>query len=145
MTNTDGKEQRMEVVRRKKIAKTTVSQHERSNEKYGNKRSSILRDSQMHGAAPSVGTPGKVLISMRSSTKAMHNSQLPSRCFLYPFAAVSSARYDTGNTADPESELKGTPWEDALLGQDSSKKRKFSGGQRSEEELQCIELLELFG
>lgn len=144
MTKADLNEKTVERVRRRKIGKTIVSQHARGHENVTNKQLTILGDSKTRGVVSSTGSPARELILMNPSKKSLNNLQLPSRCSPYPFAAVNSVRTNSANSADHDSSLKGTPWEDAMCGQDSSKKRKFRA-QRSEEELQSIEFLKLFG
>lgn len=141
MTKTDMKEQIVEQTRTKKIAK----QRERGQQKFSKKKPSLPGGLETHAAECWIEkSPTKEL---HPSQKFKNNAQVPQSASLhYPFAAVNSTQCIYGNLADCESPLKGTPWEDAILCPNSSdKKRKHSSGEKREEELQCKELLKLFG
>lgn len=141
MTKTDMKEQIVEQTRTKKIAK----QREREQQKFSNKKSSLLGGLETHGAECWIEkSPTKELYP---SQKFKNKTQVPPSASLpYPLAALKSTQCISGNFVDCESPLKGTPWEDAILCSNSfHKKRKQSSGEKREEESQCKELLKLFG
>lgn len=89
------------------------------------------------------GSPANELLLTSSTMKSKAISRTPSRKSSYPSAVVNTSYYSEC-FADLQSPLKGTPWEEAVLWRYPVRNRKRSG-QKSLEELQCIEFLELFG
>lgn len=118
MTKTDMKEQIIEQTRTKKIAK----QREREQQKFSNKKSSLLGGLETHVSECWIEkSPTKELYP---SQKFKNKTQVPPSASLpYPFAALKSTQCISGNFVDCESPLKGTPWEDAILCSNSFHKK----------------------
>ena len=130
MTKTNMKEQIVEQTRTKKVAK----HREREQQKFSNKKSSLLGGLETQGAECWI------------EKKFKNNTQVPQSASLpYPFAALNSTQFISGNFADCVSPLKGTPWEDAILCPNSFDKKRKQSDSAKREELQCKELLKLFG
>ena len=142
MTKTDIKDQPLK--RRIFSGKSMVFQRDKEGEKFAEKQFNLTA-SKEHGTQFSRKSQAqaKELPLANLTMKSTERVQTASRRFSHSTAVVNT-KYFSQCFADHESPLKGTPWEDAVLGRDSLKIRKHSG-QRSQEEQQCIEFLEVIG
>lgn len=87
-------------------------------------------------------SPINELLSTNSTVKSKLSARAPAKQ-AYPSAVLNAGDHSI-SSANVETPLKGTPWEDAVLRRDSQRIRKRSS-EESVEEQQCTEFLELFG
>lgn len=140
MTKTDVKDQ---PPRRRKFGRSMIFQHDKEEEKFA-KQQANLKNSKEHDTLVSRESPANELLLTNLMMKSKERAQTTSKRFPYPTAAVNT-KYFSECFAEYKSPLKGTPWEDAELGRDSLRNRRRHSRQRSEEEQQCIDFLEVFG
>ena len=137
MTKTGIKDQLLQGIFEKNIF------HNRKEQEKLAKTQANLVDFKTLPAGSSEGSPANELLMVTPELKSKDSGQMSSRCTPYPTAVVN-LRYHSKCFADYQSPLKGTPWEDAVPSQASTRNRRRNG-QRSVEERKCIAFLKLFG
>ena len=140
MTKMDVKDKPL---KRRKFGRSMIFQHEKEEEKFAKEQANLKNSTEYDTLFSSESPANELPLTTNLMMKSKERAQTTSKRFPCPTAAVNT-RYFSECFAEYESPLKGTPWEDAVLGRDSLRNRKHSR-KRSEEEQQCIDFLEVFG